>query len=687
MIPGYVTGYIFDLFDFKIRQPPVRLGISLLLSCGISPILFFLTYRLVSNAFTLIFLFGFIAAFFWILFRERDLNRFFRSIADNRFARVILWIAILWTVFAALLLIDLQWGNRLYFNIVAYDYSTRVTVINAITRSGVPPINPSIYPGESVRLTFLYYFWYILCSLVDQLGGEIVDSRAALIASVIWAGLALMGTLALYLRIRSAAGPPNKWRSALIGMGLLAVSGLDLLGSTFYTVYPQFLMGHVIDGDIEHWNEQITAWVGTTIWTPHHLVALLNCILAWMLIVQHQNKTTSHKISSACIAGLAFASAFGLSSWVTLIFVFFWIIWMISKLLSGNSIKNLWSLFLPGIVAAVVILPFALDLFSGGGEGSASAGRPLAFDVRWFWPVTQLVINLPNWERTLIHLLLLPLNYFLELGFFLLAGIYWYSHCGKEQLAKNPFAKGEIILLLTSTILPTFFRSTLIANNDFGWRGWLPAQFILVVWGTDIISYMWSKQPIVRISFFRKPASKKSVTTLISGLLLLGILTTLQDVFLLRAWPILVDTGLLHRSSPDTYRGEKVYEARTVYKLIDDLTPADTMIQSNPGFNVDRPAGLYGTRNSVIAYHTLYGVAPEVYKPLVNEIRNIFSTSNSNWQSLDAACRHYSINVLIIKDSDDLWQSRIALKAEREPLFMGKYYSAFYCGDPFLTNN
>jgi hypothetical protein len=679
VVPGYVTGYIFDLFDFKMRQPLVRWGLGLVLSTAISPILFFLTYRLLSNTATVTLLFTFAIAFGLILFREHDINHLLRNTLGNRFARVILWIAILWTLCAALMLVDLQWGNRLYFNIVAYDYSTRVAVINAITRTGVPPINPSIFQGEPVKLTFLYYFWYILCSLVDQLGGKAVDSRAALIASTIWAGLALMATVALYLRIRNGVNQWNRWRSALTGIGLLAVSGLDLLGGTFYIFYPQFLMGHVIDGDIEHWNEQITAWVGTTIWTPHHLVALLNCILAWMLIIFHQNRKTPQKISSALIAGLAFASAFGLSSWVTLIFVFFWIIWIMTRLLSGDSILKLWHLVLPGIMAAVAILPFALDLFGGGG-GSASAGRHLAFDVRWFWPVTHLVIDSPNLEATLIHLLLLPLNYFLELGFFLLAGIYWYRHCGKAQMNKNPFARGELILLLTSATLATFFRSTLIANNDFGWRGWLPGQFVLLVWGTDLLAYVWGKQPVIHISLFHGQTSLISVKALMAGLVALGVLTSLENVVLLRTWPILVDTGLLNKPSRDTYHGERVYEARTVYELIDDVTAADAIVQSNPGFEIDRPAGLYRTRNAVIAYHTLYGVPPETYKLLVREMGNVFAPVDGNWTRLDAACRHYSIDILIIKDSDHLWESREALASERRPLFMGKYYSVFHCG-------
>jgi hypothetical protein len=679
VIPGYVTGSIFDLFDFKKRQPLVRFGIGLLLSCAISPILFFLTSRLVSNTFTLIVLFGFAGVFALILYGERDLGMFFKSMAGNRLAKMILWITILWTLFAAVMLVDIQWGNSLYFNVVAYDYSTRASVISAITHSGVPPINPSIYPGEPVKLTFLYYFWYILCSLVDQLGGKVVDSRTALMASVIWAGLALMATVALYLRFRNTTDSSHKWRSALIGIGLLAVSGLDILSSTFYMIFPQYLLGHVIDGDIEHWNEQVTAWVGTTMWTPHHLISLLNGILGWLLIVYHQNKKTSQKLSSAFIAGLAFASAFGLSSWVTLIFVIFWLIWMVTRLLNGDSIRKIWTLVLPGLVAAAVIFPFVLDLY-GGGSGSVG-GSPLTFDVRWFWPMTLFVINLPNWERMLVHLLFLPLNYFFELGFFLLVGLYWYGHCGKEQLIKNPYARGEIILLLTTFILVTFTRSTLISNNDFGWRGWLPGQFILLVWGTDLISYVWSKQPILHISLFRGPASVKSIRTLLASLLIIGGLTSLLNVLLLRTWPMLIDAGVFNQSSREVYRGKRVYEARTAYTLIDNLTPADAFIQSNPELMVDRPAGLYRTRNSIIAVHTLYGVASEIYQPLIEEVGSIFNVEKSNWQSLDATCQRYFIDVLIIKDLDTLWESRDALKSERQPLYMGKYYAVFYCGN------
>ena len=89
-------------------------------------------------------------------------------------------------------LVDIQLGNRLYYTVVSLDYTTRAALIDAITRTGAPPINPSYYPGHPEPLTFLYYFWYILGSLIDQPGGKWVDSRAALFASVCWCGLGLM---------------------------------------------------------------------------------------------------------------------------------------------------------------------------------------------------------------------------------------------------------------------------------------------------------------------------------------------------------------------------------------------------------------------------------------------------------------------------------------------------------------
>jgi hypothetical protein len=272
------------------------------------------------------------------------------------------------------------------------------------------------------------------------------------------------------------------------------------------------------------------------------------------------------------------------------------------------------------------------------------------------------------------------LNYFLELGFFLLAGIYWYRNYGKEQFGKNPFIDGEIILLLTSMILVSIFRSTLFGNNDFGWRGWLPGQFILLIWGTDIIVTVWSRRSNLNIAIFKKPLSLKGTRIFLASLLILGVFTSVQDVLLLRTWPILLDRGLIHPPSKETYSGEKVFEARTMYNTIDSLTPENAIVQSEPLLSIDRASGLYGTRNAVISSLTLYGLTQEIYLPLMQQIGHIFNTEDRSWHSIDEACQRYSIDVLVIKNTNTLWKNLDQLKSARQPLYSGNYYAAFPCG-------
>jgi hypothetical protein len=582
------------------------------------------------------------------------------------------------------LIIDLQWGHRLYFNIIAYDYATRASVINAITRTGVPPLNPSYYPGQPIKLTFLYYFWYILCSLVDQLGGRWVDARAALFASVIWAGLALMSAIALFLRMRNRDRGAQIWYDAFLGIGLLLVSGLDVFPSTFYMIFPRFLIGHFIEGDIEQWNEQITAWTGSAIWTPHHLAAMIACIVGWMLIVSTRTESLPRRLGASLICGIAFASAFGLSTWITVIFALFWLVWIIIRLAQRERVSELWVMMLPGLIAGILMLPFIFDLLGSGGSGGSGGGFPLAFDVRPFWPFNALTLTSPLWERAMINFLALPFNYFIELGFFLIAGLFWFQFCRKEQQKTNPFYSTEIALFATAASLITFLRSTLISNNDFGWRGPMFVQFILLIWAVDVIQYFWSDHAPAWITIFQKPRSIQQIRVSLIALIAIGMLTSLQDAFFLRAWPMLLDAGVPSRShilSPDAHLGERTYDARKAYTFIENNLPQDVIVQFNPQHALDRPSGLYRTRQSAISYHTLYGISSAVAQPRVEEVGKYFEIQVKDWQELDNACRRYYIDILIFRDQDPIWQSIPILEQKRAPVYANQHYAIFSCGN------
>lgn len=211
--PGYVTGWLLDLFDFKQRHFVVRLGIGLVLSFAISPIVLQLTSSLFLFSVALFTLFVFFAVFLFLVLRQKV------EIPSRAF-----WIlGVGCTLFAILSLINIQLGGSLFYSVTSYDQTTCVSVIDAMTCIGVPPVNPSCYPGKPVQLTFLYYFSYVLCSMVDTIGGTFVDAPAALNASSAWVGLALMSLVALYFRLRNSKRIEAVWKSAWLGIGLQSV--------------------------------------------------------------------------------------------------------------------------------------------------------------------------------------------------------------------------------------------------------------------------------------------------------------------------------------------------------------------------------------------------------------------------------------------------------------------------------
>ena len=69
--PGYVVGWIYNLFHFKNRLPLVRVLISILLSISVCPILIYLSYRLAGSWLVWLVLSSFLAGFAWLILAER----------------------------------------------------------------------------------------------------------------------------------------------------------------------------------------------------------------------------------------------------------------------------------------------------------------------------------------------------------------------------------------------------------------------------------------------------------------------------------------------------------------------------------------------------------------------------------------------------------------------------------------
>ena len=658
VFPGYIFGWVLDLFDFKRRQPIVRLGIGIVLSFVISPIVLHLTSSLLSFNFSLLTLTGFAAAFAIIILREKPVS----TSKTKRHAKPFFGIGICWAAFAILSLINIQWKDHLYFSVTSFDQTTRVAIIEAMTRTGIPPINPSYYPGHPVQLTFLYYFWYILCSMIDAIGGQYVDARAALNASSAWAGLGLMAVVALYLWQRNAIRGESAWRSARIGIGLLAVSGLDVIPIAMLML----ATGQIV-GSIDVWNTWIQSWIASALWVSHHIASLIAGLSAMMLAQSARGRSTSKQFVILTIAGLGFASALGLSMYVTLVFVVFWGAWLVAIFLQKTDRSVILPMIFSGIVAILLASPFLMGLLQGGGGGAGHF--PIIFEVRTFLQLESFVKDWSPIARSLIMLAVLPINYLFELGFFFMAGLYWFKIKDKMTFRSNPFYLAEILLLIIVLLVGSCLRSTLITSNDLGWRAWLPGQFILLIWGVDVLeNLVFTSNPVSSIT-----GEAKKNRNLLLVFLSIGILTSAMDAVLLRtAWPVMTGAGATR----------KYYSARLAYDYLRDNIPVGVITQNNPLNYVDRPSGLYGTHQMVIADRTSYGVSRDIFNKLADEIGVIFTSENVNdWQFTDRICRKHSIELLIIEDTDPIWNSIPALKMQRPPLYENAHYALFACGD------
>ena len=223
-VPGYAVGWMADLVDFRRRAPVTRFALSVPLSIGIAPLVAYLASRLGSItlawwAFGVLWL-----AFIAIVVRE---PKALLAPIDRRTIRYTLIVGA-WITVGLFSLVDWSWDRRLYQSVVSYDCSTRSAIVSAISRDGIPPSNPFFFPGHTVPLRY-HYCWLIPSSLVARMGGAWVSSRHAIIAGTLWCGIGLMAIVVLYLRFVHPEGPHRIHRRALIGIALLAVTGLDVI--------------------------------------------------------------------------------------------------------------------------------------------------------------------------------------------------------------------------------------------------------------------------------------------------------------------------------------------------------------------------------------------------------------------------------------------------------------------------
>jgi hypothetical protein len=409
--------------------------------------------------------------------------------------------------------------------------------------------------------------------------------------------------------------------------------------------------------EMEWWNEQVTSWFGAVLWVPHHVAALVAGLMGFLLTWDAGfNASPPRRVAGVLLAGAAFATAAGTSIYVTLIFVVFIVVWIPVTWLAfcgaGASACQVersskrWRqattvLLAAGVIAILLAMPYLRSL-----TGTGSGGSFVKFDVRHFAPLDYLTRAMPPDSASVafLSLLALPLNYFLELGFFGVAAVVLMLRLRRE----SPFRPNDLAamtLAAVSIVICTFVRSGVIGANDLGWRGFLPAQFVMLLWGANLL---------VRQGERRSP--------IWAPLIVLGLLGTGYELLLLRSYFIWNDAGLTGPSflSPDRQFGARALELRRAYETLDRILPSTAKLQSNPqGRYFDFYNGLYSGRQTVMDNRQCgaeFGGDPSNCPGAYARVSAVFSGSpDVDPETVETLCRELSIDAIVLTDLDRAW--------------------------------
>lgn len=599
-------------------------------------------------------------------------------------------IAITWTVVVIASLVDIQIGSRLYPSTALWDHAVRIAFLHSAMRTGPPIRNPFSYLG-SAPIARYYYFWYVLCSYPSRLSH--IDPRCVLYGSSVWSGFLLAALIPLYLRdflgVRA-----NLRRKSLIGIALIGVTGLDILP----TVY-EFFRAHRITADMEWWDPvQITSWTDALIWVPHHVMALVACLIGFLALWNVRNDGGNARpgwtgrLLAGIFAALAFAAAAGLSVYVTFAFAIFLLVWGFRFL-----VKRIYQDFLlyMGTASCTILLslPYLHDLLvhstTGTAAGAAAAGTATAGVS--VGPFALGLRELPNFLSTPVFLkdrgflhpgLLAPfgvvLVYMLEFGVF--AVVAWLRFRNdvrsKEKLGEVEIASWT--MLAVGMFVITFVRSAVITNNDLAFRSAMIVQFVLLLWAAEFFD-----------DWFFAPHRERlhqglMMRFVVHSTLILGIVAAVYSLTILRAYAYFDDKGMI--SSPADWLpaphevGMDVMDIRSAYDQLNAILSAQAITQYNPMREDYLPLLEYDGFQSVDAFPncgTDFGGDTSKCPPVQNAIAVLFNQPGE--ANIEELCSRLPIDVLVARKTDAAWQDRNSWVWTNPPMVANSYIRAFRC--------
>lgn len=623
----------------------------------------------------------------WLLPRRADRER---GIGWQPLGVTALILALIWVAVAILSLVDWQRGNQLFMSIATYDHASRVDWTESILRTGVPPANPLYWYKHAAAMRY-YYFWNVVCAAVAQMSH--LSTRAVFIASCVWAGFALAALIGLYLRHFLVVGARLR-NQFLLCISLLMVTGLDIcvnLWNLFYLHQP-------LPNDFEWWSaSQVTSWLDTLIWAPHHIASFLCCMLAFLLAWMDGHDGERKPVATVILIAAALASSFGLSVYVAFGFFLVMLVWIFWQIVIERDPRSAVLLAMGGAGAVVLLIPYLHELLTHSSSG-LQGGSIFTFAVReMFSPdgllATQLFQHLAEGHatmaRNLANLGLLVPGYAVELGFYLAVLLIYLVPAWRGRTPLGAARRSLVLIAISTLVIISVIRSSVLTSNDFGWRAALLLQFPLLLFASEVITgwKLAERNDCAPADWTGLPRNTphwlRSITALA---LLIGVISTVCQGLLLRFCIPLAEVRLRAVHDPSAGRlPHNAYISAIGYAHLDGSIPRDAIVQFNPAvqpyqlsadlLGIDHQAAIVGDKPFCGAE---LGGDPSGCEAMAAAIDSLFSGANA--EQARATCHQYGIQYLVARVYDPSWNDRAGWVWTLKPVIEDPEFRALECG-------